>query len=132
MQSFKQLDMLFRQNNMNKFWNLVRKSKKPSNTSTEDISIQTLSSYYSESFSLNNYRSSDTIRNATLEVRKKHEQLQLHCDKTFIFPRSKLIKYINKLRSGCAAGMDGITAEHLKYASTSNILEVLQNMLSSL
>ena len=41
-----------------------------------------------------------------------------------------MCKYIAKLNSGCSAELDGITAEHLKYANNSILLLHLGNLLS--
>ena len=48
----------------------------------------------------------------------------------FIFTEQKVKKYISMLKSGCAAGIDGIVSEHLKYESNSKIVLHLCRLLS--
>lgn len=43
---------------------------------------------------------------------------------------AKLMKYIKKLRMGCASGIDGITAEHVKWASGTRVIKSLCVMLT--
>ena len=40
------------------------------------------------------------------------------------------VNYVSKLRLGCAAGVDGISAEHIKWARHSKIIPHLCQMLS--
>jgi hypothetical protein len=37
---------------------------------------------------------------------------------------------VEKLRTGCAAGIDGITAEHIKWAKDTELITVICNMLT--
>ena len=40
----------------------------------------------------------------------------------FVFSEYNMVKYIKTLKSGCSAGYDGITSEHLKYSLGSNLI----------
>ena len=51
-------------------------------------------------------------------------------NKHFVLSDADLKNYLSKLRTGCAAGIDGICAEHLKLASETKVISAVCNILT--
>ena len=51
-------------------------------------------------------------------------------NKHFVLSEVDLKNYLSKLRTGCAAGSDGICAEHLKLASETKVISAVCNILT--
>ena len=112
-----ELNQPHKNRHIKKIWNLIRKTKRLS-TSNEDINIAKLEEHFKNKFS----DTSDKIN--------KYERIvnNVCVDKVLI---ERMVKYyIAKLNSGSSPGIDGIMAEHLKYATVSNILNHPSIMLT--
>ena len=73
----------------------------------------------------------DYIKRASCEVSSKYNSLHKKNPIMFqIVSEAKIRKYIKNLKMGCAAGPDGIKAEHNKYAANSKLVLHLSNLLS--
>jgi hypothetical protein len=129
-QTFQQLDLLRGHRNMNKFWNLVRRSKCTSGSTTSDIKLDTLHDYFDEKFAYDSNDASDTVRYASKQVNERYEEVKSQVKSDFVITPAMLTTYIDRLRNGCAAGIDGISAEHIKWSKNSFILPVLCDMLT--
>ena len=112
-----------------KIWNAIRKLKNK-RTSQDGISLDTLEDHFRQKFS-NNTPNTVYISHSKRKVLEKHNELR--DTKSFhlvTVPVYLIRRYINKLKSGSAAGFDGITAEHLKFATHSNLILRISNMFS--
>ena len=58
------------------------------------------------------------------------EKFNTITDCTFIFPENQVRKFIKKLKLGSAAGLDGITSEHLRMAINSKLPLHLSNLFT--
>ena len=128
--TFKQLDFLQGTRNINKFWNLVRRSKCTNGSTVSDIGINTLHNYYSDKFNNSNNVATETVHDAEKLVKCKYTEVELYIDQQHTLTESELLKYIGRLRTGCAPGIDGISAEHLKWSKGTQIIPTLCKMLA--
>jgi hypothetical protein len=127
---YRQLNFYLGTRSLNKFWNLVRRSKCTSGSSVSDIKLDTLHDYYSDRFCSDTGDGSDVIRKAEASVTAKYSALKDKVDNSYTMRESDLLQYVEKLRTGCAAGIDGITAEHIKWAKDTELITVICNMLT--
>ena len=98
-------------------WNSIKRSNSTSNNNFA-INIDTLSSHFQKKFSAPRATTS-VISNAASSVQQRyHALLDTNKWNNFVFSHSNVIRYINKLRNGSAAG---ITSEHLKFAKDSSL-----------
>ena len=67
------------------------------------------------------------MRETSEQVEAKHNSF---ITRKVVISEYSVRKYIAKLNSGCSAGLDGIMAEHLKYAYNSILLLHLSILLS--
>ena len=128
--TYKQLDYLKGHRNINKFWNLVRQSKCTSGPTDSDISLHSLHDYYQTKFDYDHSYDTNTVCEAELKVQQHYEEVRCEVNYDFIMTEEMLRLYIGRLRNGCAAGIDGISAEHLKWSLDTRILSVLSGMLT--
>ena len=131
-QTFKCLDMYYGSHRMNKFWNLVKRSKSSSVSCTDDIELSTLRDYYTNKFSKSDDNMNMSCGCANSEVEAHYNNIEKTTYSDFHISESQLLRHIRKLRQGCAAGIDidGITAEHIKWASRSNVIHYMCSMLT--
>ena len=129
-QSIMKLNMLHGDRKIKQFWNYVNRNKSSNGSCTDDISINVLINHFREKFRNNLNAESSFIKQASLEVEKHYDKLKNKIYHDFRLTEKMLLKYINKLNMGCAAGIDGITAEHMKYATGTKVIETLCNMLT--
>ncbi len=122
------LNTLYRGRNLKKFWNLIR-STKTQRSSYDDIDMSKLKKYFNIKFS-ESQCISDVIKNAEREVQIKFDSLQCTTCNDKVMSTTMVTTYIKKLNSGSAPGIDGIMAEHLKYALNSRIVNHISVMLS--
>ena len=113
-----------------KFWNLIRKNKCNSNKTSDDINIETLSKYYKNKFNKNDSEPHSFINQAEIVVKDHYLNIKNVIHKEYVMPETTLNNYIKKLRLGCAPGIDGITAEHLKWAAGTKVIESLRLLLT--
>ena len=127
---YRQLDFYLRNKNMKKFWNLIRLSKSTTRSTENGISMKDLASYYGNKFSCSDRENTDLVKKAKISVNSYYNNIKDNVYYNVKVTKEKLLKYINKLHLGCAAGIDGVTAEHLKFAKSSRVIEVLCSMLT--
>ena len=112
--NFNLCNKLYKEKNMNKFWNIIKKSRSH-NVKHDSISNDSLYSYFNEKFSYDFSNESDLVKTLRRDVDIKRQNCNLPFD-CFVFSEYNMVKYVTTLKSGCSAGYDGITSEHLKYA----------------
>ena len=88
-----------------------------------------LHNYFKDKFSVLESEN-DVILTAKQEVHDKYEELRNGVCNDKVMSETMITRYIQKLHSGSSPGMDGISAEHLKYALSSRIVNHLSVMLS--
>ena len=115
-------------------WNIINKSKK-AKQSDEAISIKTFEDYYRDKFSGSSHTSAK-MEGMKVKVKNKYEELSSRAKDGVInqcnmFSEYKVKKYIRSLKNNLAAGYDGISAEHLKYAISTRIPLMLSSMFSA-
>ena len=128
--TYRQLDYLKGHRNLNKFWNMVRRSKCTSGSTVNDISMDSLHSYYAEKFRYDNNNASETVRKADLKVQHQYRNVKHHVERDFVMSESMLLTYMKRLRMGCASGVDGISAEHLKWAENTKIITTICQIIT--
>ena len=112
---------MFRQRRMGAFWGKIKKSRSNESDNFKCISIDSLENHFREKFAYNFDNETDFINAARREVNDKMKQCE-DSYSNFIFRERILRKYISVLKSGCLPGIDGITSEHIKFASNSEIM----------
>ena len=95
-----------------------------------DIKLETLLEYYSTRFARDDHSGCDTIQEAEATVSQRYEEIKDNMELNYVITKSMILAHLSKLRTGCAAGIDGITAEHLKWAKDSRILPTICCMLT--
>ena len=123
------LDNYYGSRKMNKFLNIVRRSKDTTSTTTDNISICTLHDYYTDKFSQST-NCNTSIQQAESEVNTNNKHHENNVYKDFRMNEEIFVNYVSKLRLGCAAGVDDISAENIKWARYSKIIPHLCQMLS--
>ena len=108
------MDVYLGTRSLNTLWNLVRRSKCTSGSTVSDIKLDTLHNYYCNRFCSDTGDRSDEIRKAEASVTARYSVLKDKVENNYAMRESDLLQYVEKLRTGCAAGIDGITAEHIK------------------
>jgi hypothetical protein len=126
---FNQCDVLFKQKRMGVFWNKIRRVRSPHTDNYNSITLECLEKHFDDKFSYDSNNENDFITDAREQVESK----LLECPRlynNFIFTEHRLQRYIKRLKSGGAPGVDSISAEHVKLASGSNIILHLCNMFT--
>ena len=95
-----------------------------------DISLKTLYDYYDDKFEYNKSGAADTVRLAEARVDREYTKVKSHVNTSFVMTKAMLLTYIKKLRPGCAAGIDGIFAEHLVWSKDTSVMLTLCNLLT--
>jgi hypothetical protein len=95
-----------------------------------DISIDTLYDYYVDKFDYNKDEAIETVHLAEAKVDRQYAKVKSHVNTSFIMTESMLLTYIKQLRRGCAAGIDGIYAEHLVWSKDTLVMSTLCNLLT--
>ena len=109
-------------------WNLVRSLKGGSRDTTNDIDIQSIEQCVREKFG--SAKSTPYIDDCHREVVVKRDAICNTQYSTYL-SEDRAIRYIKALKSGCAHGMDGVLAEHLKHGINCNrFIHQLSVMLS--
>ena len=88
--------------------------------------VNDLISYYGKKFSYSGRENSDMIKNAKISVNNYYSNIKDNVYYNVKMTKENLLKY----NLGCAAGIDGVTAEHLKYAKSSRVIDALCSMLT--
>ena len=124
------LNTFYGDRRIKQFWNLIRKNKQTQNKNSNSISINSLINHFKKKFDKSDTENKPFIANALTEVNEKYSIIENHVYKTFSLPEEKLIHYIKELRVGCAAGIDGITAEHLKWSVGTKVIKILCDIIT--
>ena len=123
------IDSLYQTHNIKGFWNKIRSAKKTDRNICDNIKIDKLLDHFHNKFSESGSVTSELISASMNMVNDKYRSVEGTKMDSFL-SQTRLIKAINKLRLGCAPGIDGITAEHIKYDKGSNLMPHICNMLS--
>ena len=123
------LNTFYGDRRIKQFWNLIRKNKQTQNNGDNSISINSLISHFRKKFDQSESENNPFIANALTEVNEKYSSIENHVYMSFNLTERNLIYYIKNLRAGCAAGIDGITAEHLKWSVGTKIIKILCNLI---
>ena len=102
-QPFKHLDNYYGSRKMNTFWNLVRRSKGTTSTTTDNISVCTLHDYYTDKFSQST-NCNTSIQQAESEVNTSYKHHENNVYKDSHMNEDIFVNYVSELRLGCAAG----------------------------
>jgi len=111
---YRAVSSYFRHRNTNKLWAAVKQLK----NSNQDIQVSKceIREFLQHKFDDPNSRMNT---NASEKVRSHFNASAV--DKKFMFPAALVIKYIAKLKSAAAPGINGITPKHLKEAVGTNL-----------
>eukprot|EP00914_Ancora_sagittata_P021692 GHVO01043000.1.p1 GENE.GHVO01043000.1~~GHVO01043000.1.p1 ORF type:complete len:367 (-),score=14.65 GHVO01043000.1:1290-2390(-) len=110
------------------FWNIIRKSR-ASRTDLTAIDIGQLRSHFRDKFKCPHY-DQDLINESQTFVTYRAASLKDVIMRSKIVSERRVIRLIRKLRTGCAAGIDGVQAEHLRYATDTSLPLFLSCMLT--
>ena len=116
-------DQLYKDKRTKKFWNLIQKSRNKSNCDKDNISDEILDNHFREKFSYNVRNENDFVQRAREFVNNKLGACNDEYD--FVFTEYFMKKFIRKLKPGCSPGIDGVSAEHLKFVSDSSLIKHL-------
>lgn len=94
---------------INKFCNLICRNKCTNNSNT----------YFRDKFN-KGHNNHDFIEKVETEVNEHCSKEKNVMNMNFMLTEVKLMKHIRKLRMVCASRINGITAEHVKWASGIN------------
>lgn len=117
--TYRLMDALYQTKCPGKFWNMVKKTR-TSKSSHDAIGITELTSHFSRKFSAAELRN-DFLKEADRKVQAKHETLSAHLFNNVTVSYHHVKRLITKLRLGCAPGIDGVSAEHLRYAANTDL-----------
>ena len=127
---FNMINTLYRCRNMKQFWNRIRMCKDRCNQTGDEIAISCLTKFYSDKFSEEGRLKTDTIIHAEMCVQRKYDDIGDNIVNDYVFSENSVVKYIKRLKAGCAAGCDGVTAEHLKHSLETDMPEHLSCILT--
>ena len=67
----------------------------------------------------------DDVKHAESMVNDAYQSCEnnVYCD--FTMRESDMLRYISKLRRGCAPGIDGIASEHLAWAKDTKLIGII-------
>ena len=109
-------------------WNLIRKTKQSEDT-TSAIQLEIFEHHFQGKFKKPDL--SEFAQAAQVSVDNKIEYIHRNpAGRNFQMSISRVKRYIHALKSGSAAGLDGITSEHLKFGMATKLPYYLSNMLS--
>ena len=126
---YETLDHLHKSKNSKQFWNVIRKSKMCTSNSNA-ITNTDLSNHFREKLS-SSVGTTEYIRNAEKLVSEKYDQLSSVSFGDSLVSESRVKRYIKQLKGGTAAGHDGITPEHVKYALKTKLPLYISDLLST-
>lgn len=98
-------------------------------TNYDAISIETLHEYFKGKFSAQE-ENSGCARDVSTYVHQKMTTLSANPMNSIVLAERRIVRLIKALKTGCSPGVDGITAEHLKYAIGSPLPIHLSVMLT--
>ena len=115
-------DNLYKQKNMSRFWNVIKQLRK--NRSSKDyecISLDKFIRYFENKFSYNTLNENDFIQNLRGQVEQNYDQIVLE-KYDFTFSEYLVKKFVHCLKPNSAPGSNGVTAEHLRFASDTSLM----------
>jgi hypothetical protein len=124
------LTRLFRQGNSKKFWNKIR-NMKDIHSNAGDISINTLRNHFSAKFQEHPCNWSETIKMMNSEVSRQYASQKDRHLPCAPFGPLKMMRLIDRLKTGRAPGCDGILAEHLQHAKNTSLPHLLCKVLNT-
>ena len=127
--SYEVCDKLFRDRKTQRFWNLVKKSRNNNSDDFSFISLDDLSNHFKEKFDYDSSNESSFINELRQKVEEKIENLK-NTVYDFNFSDFLIDKFIKNLKNGCAAGSDGITAEHLMNVHDFTLISCISKLLT--
>jgi len=119
---------LFTAKKHQEFWNIIRRSKKDDNN-FDAISQEDLCSHFKSKFKSSSPDSA-YIHEAQDFVKHKLSLLDNSPTPNMLVSEMEVTRLIKQLKSGCAAGVDNVTPEHLKFSLSSSVPMRLSIMLS--
>ena len=131
---FSTMDKLYESRNSKQLFNVIRKTKSK-NDQNNNISIGQLTDYLTAKFS-SEPAMTDYVVTSSNVVEEKYRRLCetplniAHSCSAVIISESQIKRYIKQLKGGTAAGEDGITTEHLRYAVKTNLPLYLSQLFS--
>ena len=105
-------------------------SKSTAGSAENVICMKDFVSHYGNKFSYNDTENTELINSAKISVNNCYNNIKDNVYYNAKVSKEKLLKYINKLHLGCAAGIDGVAAEHVKFAKGSRVIEALCSALT--
>ena len=120
---------LFCNGNSRAMWNYIKKCRNVNRIPPKCISNKSLVEHYSSKFLYDKDKENCYIIQLRNKVKDKLTKIK-NIRYNFTFSDVLMKKYIKKLKGNCAVGIDGICAEHLKYAIHTNLVMHLCNMFS--
>lgn len=128
-QHYRAIDALFSSGNARKFWNGISSMKSKSKSSTDDVKLSDLWSYYENKFSPGEALNISSLKEAeTYVTEKRAEACEASLDR--IGP-SQIGSIIRSLKTRCSPGVDGILTEHLRYASSRDLHLLIADMTNA-
>ena len=126
--SYNLCSKLYNNKCMNKFWNIISRNRKKSNSSYDNISIETLENHFESKFSYDVDNENVCVKEARMHVNKllRDSKTTFEC----VVTEYEMKMFIKKLNSGSAPGIDGVTAGHVKSAINSSLVSHLCSLLS--
>ena len=120
------LSELCRTRRSGQFWNAVRRMRS-SATDTDAIHISSLHGHFKDKFSAPTTASDPAAQQAIREI---YEELHNQPMKSVMISERRVARLIKHLRPKCSPGIDGISAEHLRFAVSTTLPLHLSAMLS--
>ena len=110
------------QGNMSSFWNVIKQLRKSKSMKDyECISLDKFITYFENKFSYNTINENDFIHHLRGQVEQKYDQIVLE-KYDFTFSEYLVNKFVHCLKPNSAPGGDGVTAEHLRFASDTSLM----------
>jgi hypothetical protein len=128
---YSELDKLCMSKRSKRLWNRIKKTKQAGSQDdcVSHINLPTLEDYFRTKFSKPD-KQTEYIHEASVQVANRHNQIKSSNDNKVYVSEHRVRKYIQKLNSGCSAGLDGIVSEHIKHANNDMLVLHLCVLLS--
>ena len=118
--SWDTVDKLYQARRPSQMWNIIKQARSSPQVS-EGINLDDLSKHYSNKFSAS-MSATPTIDEAERDVCNKFNQLKdSSVFSDFVLSEHRIKNCIKRLKNRSSPGLDGISAEHLKFAFDSNL-----------
>ena len=117
---FRILDNLRQNTRTGQFWIIIRKLRQRQPITQNTVTIKDLISRFAKNY----IEIHECVSSAAVEVNKKLHELKNIDFSNVTLSEYQVKDYITKLKKGCAAGIDGVTAEHLQYGKNTGLAVV--------